>query len=307
MAELIQTKGTFKLRGQISGKDHPSKSNGYKEDILKSGNMAGKKFRSIRFNLKTSSCNTIPVELFGMEKDFAYFYNKKSKATKKVDWVKRQMKPPEGFDLITPEFDLVKTIHETYKDDDNILIVGDLDFTSYVDKSNTKKNQTKYLIKYIYPSTELLEFDKEDFVETNSFEQTITVSGVEEVKADNKLFIDALIVKYGEKFEDTTFEINTQTCHPDFAKLMKKLSFGDTFLARGIIHNRIIEEEVNGMYGREIIKDYVKCLEILNVDGTSIELKKYKEEDFVLKEEPKIDWSKIEAKESETELPFDLT
>jgi hypothetical protein len=307
MAELIQTKGTFKLRGQINGKDHPSKANGYKEDVLKSGNMAGKKFRSIRFNLKTSSCNTIPIELFGMEKDFAYFYNKKSKATKKVDWVKRQMKPPEGFELITPEFDLVKTIHETYKDDDNITIVGDLDFTSYVDKSNVKKYQTKYIIKYIYPSQELLDFDKEDFVETNTFDQTITVIDTEEDKTENKIFINAYIIKYGEKFEMTTFEINTKTCHPDFAKLMKKLSFGDTLLVRGIIHNRIIEEEVNGMYGREIIKDYTKCLEILNVDGTSIELKKYKEEDFVIQEEPTIDWSKVEANETETVLPFDLT
>jgi single-stranded DNA-binding protein len=281
---LVQSKGYCTFRGIIAGKDNPRKGYGYEEGTDKNQ----KKYRKIRFMVKTSPDNMVPVELFGGIRDDVYAYNSKSKETKKIAWAKRNDKLPDGFAFINPvEFDLVQDLKENYKDGDSIFIKGEPQFSTYEDNQNKIKLQVKYIIKNVYKTTEPVDFTSDKFEEDSKFVQDIVIRDITEDTKEKKLFVSAYIILYGGKFEPADFIVDTEK-NSKFAKNMKGLKFGDSIKVNGIIQNRALTEDVEedtgwGTKARAATNVY-RALEITGADGDTLEKKKYKEEDFVKNE-----------------------
>jgi hypothetical protein len=306
--KLIQNKGSFVIKGVIEGKDNPANNNGYKKGTIEKGKNAGSEYKSIKFKVKTSNDNIIPVELFGMEMQNAYFYNKKEKKTAKVEWSKRFMKPKDGYELILPQYDLVERINTDFKDGDVVRVIGEFQPQSYKDAKGVEKHNVKYIIKIINKSEGVLDFDSDKFEETNSFTQETVINDVEVDTDANKLFVHTYIIAYGESFNVVTFEVDINTANPLFIKTLKNLKFGDYLKFFGKINYRVINEEIDGEFGKQTIKDYKKSLEITGADGTTFEKGMYKEEDFA-KEETEtsvINWGEIAKNTDSSDLPFNL-
>jgi hypothetical protein len=307
--KLIQTKTNFMIRGTIEGKDNPANNNGYREGIIEKGKCAGQEFRSIKFKVKTSNDNIIPVELFGMELKDAWFYNRKLKKTLKVDWSKRNIPGKNGYELIVPAYDLVDQINKEFKDGDVVRIVGELQPNTYTDQTGTERHTVRYIIKSVKPSKGEVDFDSSDFKEINQFNQECVINEVEFDNTENKVFISAYVIGYNEKFDLMSFELDMTKAHPLFLKTLKSMKFGDFIKFKGTIHFRVIEQEVDGEFGKDTISDIKKCLEITGADGTSYIKGLYKESDFVKEDinASTINWDEIaKTTNKEEELPFNL-
>jgi hypothetical protein len=314
MAELIQGKGYGTLRGVIVGKDSPRKNFEYSEATDKNSN----KYRKMKLQIKTSPDNIITTELFGGARDYVYAYNSKTKTSKKIAWANRNDKLPDGFAFINPvEFDLVKDVHENYKDGDSVFVKIEPQFSTYEAQDGTTRQQVKFAVKNIYKTTEPVNFSAENFEEEAKFVQDIVIRDVSEDTKEKKLFISAYVILYGGKFEPADFIVDTEK-NAKFAKNMKALKFGDSIRVNGLIQNRALTEEIEeddgwGTKARTTTQIF-KALEITGADGDSLEKKKYKEEDFVKNEAEEIMAGKgdkvnkvLEELEKENnELPFDL-
>lgn len=320
MSELQQTKGYFKVRGIIVGKDNPKKGNGYREGTT----STGKDYRSIRFLVRTAENNIVPVEKFGMELDFAYAYSKEKKTSKSIPFNKRHSaKLPEGFELIKPDYDVVEDINDTFKDGDSVCVVGEIQFNEY--EGNLQK---KYIIKGrdlgVYATKEPIDFDAENFKEVSMFEQEIIINSVEKDTERDKLAVNAYIVSYNKKPYPAYFEVDTSKddkTHQEFVKKFQKLKHGDFLKVNGIIHYRSIGKQVqeNDGWGTSVesITTYYKEIEITGADASSVETKKYKEDDLVTEVEVKKETKKkankileiaeeVNEDEGNDKLPFDL-
>jgi hypothetical protein len=310
---LVKTKGVFKIAGIITGKDTPSEYNGYKEGkIDKEGKMKGKHYKSIRFLVKTSNNNSIPVEVFGIEKDSAYLYNKTSGKSAPVEWSKRHNKY-EGCELILPDYDLAELINKEFKDGDKVFLLGEFKFDVY-----NEKTTTKFIIKKINKSSKEIDIDGPEFKEYNTFDYEIVIDSMEKVKEENKLLVNAFIITasdnaekgYRGRFELGTFEIDANK-DPLFANTFyKNLKFGDLIKVKGKIHNRAFREVAQTEWGLQEVSDFKKCLEIIGADVSTLKQKMYKESDFVV-EENSVDatatWASIEKKiTNDDDLPFPL-
>lgn len=301
--QLQQTKSNFVLRGIVTGKDTPSKANGYREGVIAQGKNKGKNYRSIRFSLKTSEENIIPVEMFGMERDKVYFYNKSERKTVPVDWNKRDMTPRDGYRLIPPEYDLIEKINNDFKDGDIVVAVGDIKVSTYLDKQNNTKQNTKYVLKRVNPSDAILDFTSDKFEELNNFEQEVIIDSI--VHEEGKVIVSAFVINFGDQVVNTELEINTKTANPAFVRNIKTLKFGDFIKFKGVIKKRILNEKIDGAWGTEVIRDYIDSREILSADPETLEKSKYKEEDLITQSTDEVDWSKI-ASNDKSELPFTL-
>lgn len=282
-----QTKNHIVLTGIIAGKDNPKKSNGYKEGVIENGDYKGNKYRSIRFMLKTSDSNVIPVEVFGTTKENVVFYNEKLKKSVKVNWEQRHTAKYDGYELMLPEYDLAEIINNEFKDGDSVTIKGKIRYQIYEDKL-----QIKFIIGKIYKCTEPLDFTSENFKEKCYFNQEIIVESVEEDKKENKVFVNAYHIEYGDRINFCSFEVDPLHVTPTFIKNIKGLKFGDFIKVSGVIHSRVIYTEVNGDWGRDVIKENKKCLEIDKCYQETFVAKKYIKKDF--------------ENEPAEELPFNL-
>lgn len=282
---LVEQDGSFTLRGIITGKnkDIARKGFGFIEGKTKADN---KPWKSIRFMLKTDKNNVIPLEKFGSEQEFVYFYSKKAKQTIKKKWNERSTFKQDGYDLIKPDMDFVQEIEDKYKDGDSIRIVGHIEFPEYINpKTQQKSLQKKYIIDRIYEATETIDFDKEDYVEENKFIQEIVVTDITEDTSENKIYVGAYIIGYAGKFESAQFVIDS-TLDPAFNRNFKTLKFGDAIKVNGKIHNRALLQEVteNDGWGKKeySVKSYYDALEITGAFGETLEKGKYKEDDFIV-------------------------
>ena len=305
--KLIQTKNFFVIRAMVTGKDNPAKGNGFKTGKIEKGKFEGRNYKSIRFIAKTSNDNIVPVELFGSEEDNVYFYSKSEKKTLKALWSQKGLKPKTGFELITPKFDQVQSINDTYKDGDLVVITGKIEYSQYEDKDKNVKLQKKFIIKDIKPSQKTeMDFDDEKFEEYNEFNQEVVIIDTE--TDEGKLYLNAYHINYNETFIPVRFEINTEDS--GFVSKIKSLKFGDFVKVFGIINNRSVEtsEETpsEDFWGKKptIVKSLNKSLEITAADGTTHVKKKYKEKDFVIE----VKEMKLEEKinTDDVELPFEI-
>jgi hypothetical protein len=328
--KLEETKGSFTLKGIIHGL---SNDNSVREGVTSSD----KDYKAVSFYIETSPNNRVRVEMFGMERDVV-FYSSKEKKSKKVPFENRSKVNLKGYRLmgvnLNPtgsktdrktliEYDAIDYLKENFKDGDSVYVSGQLDFSSFENKQGETVNKTGFRIQSISKEKEPIDFTEEDFVPHAFFKQDIVVSDL--IEEENKLYINAKIIKYKGEITDTTFVVEADRLKK-FAKTLKKnLKFGDFIQVKGWIVSLALEEEAQaeveddsddwggetpeGMDNSYIV-NYINELQIVNVDKETYEPQKYTEEDLFSQEEEDygedVDDSDdgFEDEDDDGELPF---
>lgn len=239
--ELPQTKGTFQVRGIVSGVE---KDNFY---IEKKTNT-GKDFRMINFGVEYEDKKTIYPSLNGMPRDKVYF-SKKDKDTgntdtKAIAWKDRIKKAPEGYRMIgvlaglqkikdengkvrndnktLTEYDACEYISENLQDGDSVFVKGNLEFGSYTNKNGEVSRTTKFVPTQISLCQKDVDFEAEDYAPAHDFTQTIVFVGIDQERENDKptgrFVVDAKIVNYNS-IESAEFIIED-------AKLAKQMRSG---------------------------------------------------------------------------------
>lgn len=241
--DLPETKGSFQLKGIVSGTE---KESFYKEIKTKNN----KDMRMINFGVGYTEGSTLYVNLQGMEQENVYFSKKAEKKgekpeTAKVPWADRFSYNREGFRLIgknigvkkkvdengktvndkkvMTDFDACKEVNENLKDGASVFIRGNLDYSSFLDDNGNKKTSTKLVPNQISLCSEI-NFGDENFTQQNDFNQVIIFMGIEQEKADDKptgrFVVLAKIVTYST-IEDVEFIIVNKDLANKFRKSLK--------------------------------------------------------------------------------------
>lgn len=239
--ELPQTKGTFQVRGIVSGVEKDS-------FYVEKQTRTGKEFRMINFGVEYDDKKTIFPTLNGMPRDKVYF-SKKDKDTgntdtKAIAWKDRIKKAPEGYRMIgvltglqkikdengkvrndnktLTEYDACEYISENLQDGDSVFVKGNLEFGSYTNKDGEVSRTTKFVPTQIFLCQNDVDFEAEDYAPAHDFTQTIVFVGIDQERENDKptgrFVVDAKIVNYNS-IESAEFIIED-------AKLAKRMRSG---------------------------------------------------------------------------------
>lgn len=238
--ELPQTKGTFQVRGIVSGVE---KDNFYTEKKTKTG----KDFRMVNFGVEYEDKKTIYPSLNGMPRDKVYFSKKDEDGktdVKAVAWKDRIKNAPEGYRMIgvltglkkvpgdngklkndnhyRTEYDACEYINENLNDGDSVFVKGNLEFGSYTNKDGEVSRTTKFVPTQVSLCQKDIDFDAEDYAPAHDFTQTIVFVGIDQERENDKptgrFVVDAKIVNYNS-IESAEFIIED-------AKLAKQMRSG---------------------------------------------------------------------------------
>lgn len=301
--DLPETKGEFKLRGVVTG---TLKEKFFEIKTTKSG----KPMNMVKFGMTTNPDNTVYLDLNGMERDKVYFYKrpeeKGGKGTvKEVAWKKRKEFNEEGFTLIGTkiglskktndkgkevndthtytEYDACEVIANNLKDNDNVFVKGNIDYSSFVNDKGEIRRSTKFVPNQVTLTTKPIDFDEEDFEPMNDFQQVIIFMSAElddSDKDDIKGMIQAKIVTYST-IEDTEFIVRDKKL---FSTLKKNLKPYTAILIYGKIKNKVETEEVDegDVWGEsntfEVAnKSFIRELEIVGAKPSTIDTDTYSE------------------------------
>lgn len=239
--ELPQTKGTFQVRGIVSGVEKDS-------FYVEKQTRTGKEFRMINFGVEYDDKKTIFPTLNGMPRDKVYF-SKKDKDTgntdtKAIAWKDRIKKAPEGYRMIgvlaglqkikdengkvrndnktLTEYDACEYISENLQDGDSVFVKGNLEFGSYTNKDGEVSRTTKFVPTQVSLCQKDVDFEAEDYAPAHDFTQTIVFVGIDQERENDKptgrFVVDAKIVNYNS-IESAEFIIED-------AKLAKQMRSG---------------------------------------------------------------------------------
>lgn len=239
--ELPQTKGTFQVRGIVSGVEKDS-------FYVEKQTRTGKEFRMINFGVEYDDKKTIFPTLNGMPRDKVYF-SKKDKDTgntdiKAIAWKDRIKKAPEGYRMIgvlaglqkikdengkvrndnktLTEYDACEYISENLQDGDSVFVKGNLEFGSYTNKDGEVSRTTKFVPTQISLCQNDVDFEAADYAPAHDFTQTIVFVGIDQERENDKptgrFVVDAKIVNYNS-IESAEFIIED-------AKLAKQMRSG---------------------------------------------------------------------------------
>ena len=324
--KLEETKGTFKVVGFAVGLQN---QDAYREGVVDKGANEGKAYRSLRFGVRVSPTNLINVELYGVEKDSVYPYNNNKKESIEIPWEDR-FNPPAGYKVIgvnmnlvdkremMVEYDAIEHIYNSLKDGDSVYVSGNIQWQEFLTRNGDEVVASKYAIRAIYKTKTPVEFDAEDFVPTNDFEQTIVVTDV--IKEEETLLVNAYVVGYSTYYA-TQFVIDI-TKQKGLAKKFTKFKFGDQVKVFGKIINEteVIKEEIDDdddwgdmpeSYKGKITNTNREML-ITRADPDSYEKKKYdvkdfynKDKEFAADDDDDDDWGDGDTKDdTDDDLPF---
>lgn len=243
--ELQETKGTFQVRGIISGTE---KDRFYTDKKT----QTGKDFRAVNFGCEYNDKQTVYLSLNGMPQQKVYFSKRNQSTgkteTKDVPWANRNKFNEEGFRMIGVGLGLTKTkdqsgkivndkktmapfdaceyINENLKDDMSAFIKGNIEFSSYTDKENNVRRSVKYVPSQISLCKEVdfSKYDDADNKPAHDFTQTIVYTGIDQEKVDDKatgrFIVSAKIVTYSD-IVDTEFIILDKSLANLFRKNLK--------------------------------------------------------------------------------------
>lgn len=243
--DLQETRGTFQVRGIISGTD---KDRFYTDKKTKTG----KDFRAVNFGCEYNDKQTVYLSLNGMPQQNVYFSKRNQSTgkteTKTVAWANRNKFNEDGFRMIgvglgltkttdqsgklindkktmTP-FDACEYINANLKDDASTFIKGNIEFSSYTDSENNVRRSIKYIPSQISLCKEV-DFDKYDDADNkpaHDFTQTIIYTGIDQEKVDDKatgrFVVSAKIVTWSD-IVDTEFYITDKNLANLFRKNLK--------------------------------------------------------------------------------------
>lgn len=300
--DLPETKGFFQATGTITGMEKESM---FKEIITK----ANLPMRFVKFGLNTSEENRLSLELSGMQQKFAYFGKRdpetKKYDTKKIPWAERLTFKEDGYQqyganigieqyldeqgkiqnkrVTKTDFDICEYIAQTLKDDTDVFVKGNLEFSSYEYNGATKRN-TKFIPSQISAMKSPINFKDEKFKESNDFTQTIIFTGLDMDDLDpndKKGLLQAKVISYNT-IEHAEFVIRDKKL---FSVLKKNLKPYSAIKVFGKIVNQAVTDEVedNDAWGApnpmdRTNKSYIKELVITGADKDSIDIDTYSEE-----------------------------
>lgn len=283
MAEKVftPTYGKFVLTGVITGKDKPREGFGYREGSRKEGNVDIPS-RSLKFILKTTTNDYVPVELYGEVQSKLTAKNKKENKEMAVTWEKRNDKLPEGFYLAKQDYDKTVEFRDNFKDGDRIYIYGSLRYKEFQNKKGEFVEGVTFNIGSMGVQTK--------DTETNEFTQPLVVDNFSDGE-DGSLLLHATIIsnKKGKNCS-ATFKIERKPEDEKDIVNIKKLALGDAIITEGSIKYRplkeIVEKKETGLWddetdpNEEVVNGFDKSFVITKFIGKSLEKGKYTKEDF---------------------------
>lgn len=273
---LKQTKNKFKVIGVVSRID---KDGAYREDEATQGKNEGKKYRSLRFGVKTSDTNEITVSMFSYEPEEVFLWNsEKKKANKNYkgdrvpydEWVEKQDElREEGYAVLQtrvgleygedgkiqskglPSFVASEEIYNNLNNGDSVVIEGNISYSRYKNRDDKMVEQKNFNIEKVFKIKDV-DFESEKFEEVTYFEQEIVFVDAVAEKKENKVFVTGRHINYNKSFHDTQFVLDYSDGNggtdAGMVKLadafMKKFKFGDVLNIFGDTLNRVIVAEV---------------------------------------------------------------
>lgn len=263
MSKIQQTKGYLTLEGKV-------KFMGEKSLKIKP------RSKEVIFGLETKEGNIITVRAFGWNKedDDLIYVSLKEGGTEPVPYGDRffleegktligtAIKPTKDSEVsIMVEVDAVELIHSTFKNGDTVFISANSEVDTYY-------NNLKWVVNKIYASTEDLDFNSENFEETNHGKQWIAFDKVEE----NTLF--GFVVSRKEDILPIKFELDTRYIEEaDFVSYEK----GDLIQLDFEFIRTAIYEEVEDKQKPNIFKGKGKYAKADNGNGTYMSIKGFEE------------------------------
>lgn len=245
IANLPETKGTFQIKGIVTGAE---KDNFYTEKKTKTG----KDFRAVSFGLEAEKDKTTYVSLNGMPREKVYFYKAGKDGAKgetlAVDWAQRHTFNREGFrplginigvtkvldekgNMVNDkktlvEFDACRAIGEHVKDGVSLFIRGNMEYSSFKDDKGNVRRSTKLIPSQVSLCADV-DFAAADFKPVHDFQQVIVFKGIDqEMENDSptgRFVVGAYIITYST-IEEAEFIIVNKTLAQQFKKNIKPYS-----------------------------------------------------------------------------------
>lgn len=275
--KLEQTKGVFKLVGKVARIDTDYS---FDEKIMnnESNRNHGRKYRSLRFGVKTSEENEITVSMFDYEPEEVFLWN--SEKRKEDDrykgdrvpyatWLQQQdslreqgyavlqsrigLEYDSSGKLVTrgvPSYVASKEIYGALNNGDSVVVEGEIRYSRYTNRDGVEVKQTNYTIRRLFKIKDIDFFD-EDFEERTYFEQEMVFVDADHDKKEGKVYVTGRTIDYLGNYEDTEFVVSYKddggNTDEDIEKLssafLKRFKFGDVINAFGNTYNRVIIEE----------------------------------------------------------------
>lgn len=210
--EIPAMYGDFNVRGKVEVLN--------KENFI-SQTKNQKERRSLTIGLRTAKNNLIYIAMNGFEQNEVYFVKRdeetKKSETKVIPWSDRLDFDMEGFapmsrvdigveQTVTADgkkenvrhtlimFDALKEIYDHVNVGDELRIRGNVSVESYKDKNGETKNSVRLNPSAIYKLVSPLDFDAEDFAETNVMNQTIIANDIEIDEKTNRGVISGKVI-----------------------------------------------------------------------------------------------------------------
>lgn len=237
--DLPETKGTFQIKGLVTGHD---KDSFYKESKTKTG----KTMRRTSFGVTYEPNKTMYVTIQGFPQENVYFSsqskNGEKPVTEKVTWADRFTFRKEGFRMIgnnigvtkainekgehenvrkiMTDFDAAKEVADHLKDDDSVFIKGKLEYSSFT-TDNGEMHSVKLVPNQVSLCKKSIDFSDENFKSTHQFTQVIVFTGIDQEKENDKptgrFVVSAYIVNYAS-IENAEFIIEDKGLANTFRK-----------------------------------------------------------------------------------------
>lgn len=270
MAELMQTKNSFKMIGKVTRID---KDGAYKEETMQKGKMEGEQYRSLRFGVKTSHTNEMTVSMFDFEPRDVYLWDNENKKSVKVPYgqweVNQETYREQGLAILStrigiekgedgklltkglPSFVASQEIYENISNGDTVVIEGTIRYSTYKNNQDKEIEQKTYTITKLFKIKDI-DFEDDKFEEVTYFEQQMVFVGADIDKKEGKVYVTGRHINYNKTFHDTQMIVNFKnedgTNDEGMVKLaeafVKKFSFGDVINVFGDTVNRVIVTEV---------------------------------------------------------------
>lgn len=307
--DLNETKGTFRIRGIVTGME---RDGSYSDKKTKTG----KSRRQLSFGLQYKKDEILYVNCEGMERDIVYFSKRNDDGTtetKQVKWADRHSFKESGFSPIGVsiglevqtdkenksnliykrfvEFDACKYIYDHLEDDMSVEVKGRVEYSSYETDKGEKRNNVKLQITSI--SKCRYDLDLDEITEENAihyFDQTIMLMGVEkETKEDvetNRAIISAKIVNYNS-IENAEFIIDnlSDKGRSAYCRNLRKLDPYTSITISGRIYGKAQEEDIVEDDGwgepnpmKKVSRAYVREFLTSGADKSSIDQTLYDEQ-----------------------------
>lgn len=303
---LPQTRGTFQLRGKVSGVE---KDNFFTEKTTRTGGS----FRAVNFGVSYDEHATIFVGINGMPRDKVYFSKRdaesKKTETKAVDWNQRNKFNNDGWNIIgvncgieqkrndngsienitkaMVEYDAAKYLSDYLTDDMDVFMSGNIEFNSFTNKNGEVSHGVNYRPTRIYACKKPIDFDEDGYEPQHDFKQTIVFREIQQEKEDDKptgrFIVSAWIVNYAS-IESANFIIEDKSLANLFRKGLKEYT---SITVWGLINCRTIVEEVTSedCWGvtdptKRVSHPVVREMVILGADPSSRDVETYTEKEM---------------------------